>query len=256
MNNPENTVKTKGIIIKSEISGEKAKLLTVLTPDLGTIRVLATGGTNSKASYFGSIQLFSYSDLTLKSHQSGYILSEADAKETFYSLRDNLSSFALACYFAEICSFISVPEDDQLIRVLLNSLYLLTKKRATEEKIKAVFELKLSCVAGFYPNLDDCAVCGSKLSDTALYMSIADGGLLCDACSESRVGSGNKLIPVNGAVLSALTFIRDIDPKKMVSFELGKKDMASLGDIAEKYLIYHLDKEMPTLDFYKRMKGL
>ncbi|MBQ7645872.1 MAG: DNA repair protein RecO [Clostridia bacterium] len=256
MNDPGNNVIIKGIVIKSEISGEKSKLLTVLSADLGTIRVLATGGNNSKTSYFGSTQLFSYSQLTLKSLQRGYILSEAEQIESFYPLRQNLRSFALACYFAEICSFISVPGDEQPLRVLLNCLYALIKGISAEEKIKTVFELKTSSAAGFYPNLDQCAVCGSKRSETALFLSIPDGGVLCDACTENAMNAGKGLIPLNGAVFSALYFLRDVDPKKMFSFELGDEDAGALGDIAEKYLMFYLDKEMPSLDFYKRMREI
>ena len=191
------------------------------------------------------------------------IMKLGDAKETvaeliesFYPLRQDLRSFSLACYFAEVCSFISVPGDEKPLRVLLNCLYSQIKKLASEEKIKAVFELKTLCEAGFYPNLDECASCGSQRSETALYLSISDGGLLCDVCAENAMNAGKELIPINGAVLSALMFIRDIDPKKMFSFELDDKDAAALGDIAEKYIIYQLDKEMPSLEFYKRMKEI
>ena len=256
MNDPEKTIKTKGIIIKSEVSGEKAKLLTVLSADLGTVRVLATGGNNSKASYFGCTQLFSYSNLTLKAMQRGYILSEAEPIESFYSLRQNLGSFSLACYFAEVCSFISVPGDDKPLRILLNCLFAQTKKICKDEKIKTVFELKTAYEAGFYPNLSNCAVCGNKRSETGLMLSIADGGVLCDICKENAEKAGKELIPLNGAVFTALNFIRDVDPKKMFSFELADDDMISLSEIAEKYLMFYLDREMPSLEFYKRMKDI
>ena len=226
----------------------------MLSANLGTIRILATGGNNSKTSYFGSTQLFSYSYLTLKVTQRGYILSEADPIENFYSLRQNLNSFSLACYFAEVCSFISVPNDNMPLRILLNCLYAQTKKLFDDDKIKAVFELKTALEAGFYPNLSECAVCGSKKSELALALSITDGGVLCDVCKENAEKVGASLIPLNRSVLAALVFIRDVDPKKMFSFELDENDMLLLSNISEKYLMFHLDKEMPSLEFYKRMK--
>ena len=57
-----------------------------------------------------------------------------------------------------------------------------------------------------FPENIYCICCGDVMDG-----SRASG--LCDACAENLLKAEKKLIPVNGAVLSALTYIRDTDPK-------------------------------------------
>lgn len=55
---------TKGIILSRTVYGEADRIITVLTPDYGKIRLMARGVRRVKSKLAGGIELFSVSDLT------------------------------------------------------------------------------------------------------------------------------------------------------------------------------------------------
>ena len=55
--------------------------------------------------------------------------------------------------------------DAALLQLGLNALYALSEKLGDPAKIKAAFELRLACLAGFAPDLAACSVCGSAEPD-------------------------------------------------------------------------------------------
>ena len=69
-----------------------------------------------------------------------------------------LDAMALAMYMAEVTLMLSPSgkEGETLLRLMLNSLYLLSEKKALPRKIKAIYELRAVSEAGFMPNLLCC----------------------------------------------------------------------------------------------------
>ena len=116
--------------------------------------------------------------------------------------------------------------------------------------MKAAFELRCLCLAGYGPLLDACAVCGREPPEEPRF-HLREGVLHCAAC-RGEVGDGISM-PLDGGVLAAMRHIVYGDPKRLFSFQLGEEGLKQLGGITEAYLLTQLERGFRTLDFYKQM---
>lgn len=243
-------IKTEGIVLRQTEYKDNDKLLTVLTKELGKITVKARGAKSGRSKLKASCQIMAFSEFTLLEYQGRYVLTEAVTKELFSNLQTDLELLYLASYFLQVTECAAPEEDpsEELLSLLLNSLYALSKLKKPQKLVKAVFELRLCCIAGFQPDLRGCMVCGNLQPDR---FNITQGALQCAACrNESTDGIR---MPVSTGTLSALRYICFADAKKLFSFILSDDAMLELCNIAESYLCVRLERGFYTLDFYKSL---
>ena len=117
-----------------------------------------------------------------------------------------------------------------------------------ENQIKAVFELRSVCLAGYTPDLSHCHCCGNPVPER---FDISEGALECAGC-RSGVSTGIRL-PVRPGVLDAMRYICRCNSKQLFSFDLPKDSMEQLSQISETYLCTQLERGFSTLDFYKSL---
>ena len=84
-------IKTDGIVIRENNTGEQDRLVTLLTRDKGIITAFVNGGRNPKNKNVAATGLLCYSDFSIeKTRRDVYIIKEATAKEVFFSLREDI----------------------------------------------------------------------------------------------------------------------------------------------------------------------
>lgn len=247
------TLRTDGIVIREQTTGEQDRLVTILTRENGVIKGFVNGGRNPKNRNVSSTGLLCYSDFTIeKTKKDVYIIKEATAKEVFFSLRENITSLSLAQYFAEIAGELSPREEDagEYLSLLLNSIFLLTNKKKDARLIKAVTELRLCAIAGYMPNLVSCCECG-KFETEIMYFNLETGMLFCENCKSS-----DRLLKLGPGIISAMRHICFSAPEKVFSFNLSTDGIIALSDLTERYLKKVTLRNYKTLDFYKTMTDI
>ena len=149
-------VKTQGLVLRETNYKEADKILTVLTREGGKRTVKARGCRRKNSPLAASAQLLAWSDMTLFAYRDRLTLNEAEALELFWGVRADVEKLALASYFAEVTEAVAEEgrPDPALLSLALNSLYALDKLQRPLPLVKAAFELKLLCVAGYEPLLD------------------------------------------------------------------------------------------------------
>ena len=154
---------TRGLVLREVRYKESDKILTVLTQHEGKVTVRARGALRKGSRITAATQLLTYSDMTIFENRGRRTLNEASTVEEFLGLRADLGAFALGSYFAELLETVSAEEypDPPVLQLGLNSLYALSRALCPPEQIKAVFELRLMCLAGYEPDLSCCARCGA-----------------------------------------------------------------------------------------------
>lgn len=242
--------KTEGIVLRETEYNDSDKLLTVLTRDFGKITLKARGVKSRTSKLRAACQLLTYSEFTFLERQGRNVITEAAAKEMFLPLRSDLERFSLAAYFAQVTDAVSQEEDPlpSVLSLLLNSLYVLGRGDLPQLQIKAVFELRLTCLIGYLPDLRGCAVCGSATPDR---FNITQGVLQCAHCSAAET-EGIRM-PLSGGCLEAMRFIAAAEPKRLFSFRLSESALEQLSGITESYLCMRLERGFYTLDFYKSL---
>ena len=244
--------KTVNALVLREVRYKEAdRILTLLTDTDGKITVKARGALRKSSKTAAATQQLTYSEMTLFGNLGRWTVNEAAVKEGFDGLRTDIGSFALGCYFAECVDALSVEDqpDAPLMQLALNCLYALSRGMYTPEHIKAAFELRLMCLAGYTPELSHCAVCGEEEPGDPVLM--LERGCVC--CRRCAAGAG-QTVKLDTASLNAMRHICSASPKQILSFSLEGEGAKLLSAAAEEYLLLHTERRFPTLDYWKNVK--
>lgn len=239
---------TKGLVLRVTDYNDRDALLTLMTPQYGKLTVKARGLRRKNSPLIAPCQLLAYGEFTLFEYRGQYTVNEAHSVELFSALRKDLCKLSLGTYFAQAAEVVSQEDlpNPELLSLVLNCLHGLSMLEIPENKVKAVFELRLSCLAGYQPDLFGCHSCGSQ---EPAYFDISQGVLECARCRES---DGIRM-PINPGLLEAMRYICHCEPKRLFGFQLGSDNMDRLSGITEAYLCSQLERGFSALDFYKSL---
>lgn len=240
----------QGIVLRVTDYNDRDALLTVLSRNQGKLTIKARGLRRKNSPLVAPCQLLAYGEFTLFEYRGQYTINEAHSLELFQNLRRDLTKLSLGTYFAQVSELISQEDlpNPELQSLLLNCLYALSKLNLPELMVKAVFELRVACLAGYTPDLFGCHICGSQ---TPNRFDLSAGQLECYSCRMSD--SVGIRMPVTPSLLEAMRYICLCDPKKLFGFQLGEENMTMLADLTEAYLTTQLERGFTTLDFYKSL---
>ncbi len=243
---------TKGLVLRVTDTKETDKILTVLTPDMGKISVIAKGARRKGSRVAAATQLLVYSDMTLYESRNWYMLNEAATISLFNGVRQDVELLALGSYFAELTEAVTEEQmpSGEILSLACNALYALGELKNDPETVKTAFEWRLLSLAGFEPMLDGCDHCGAEPNEAML--DVVNGVLRCRGCSG---GQHSLHMPLCGASLAALRYIVTCEPKKLYSFSLGQEALERLSHAGEAFLSAQLERGFRTLDFYKQLTG-
>ena len=242
--------KTEGLVLRETEYKDADKLLTVLSKYRGRLTMRARGVRSRNSKLKSGCQLLAYAEFTVFEGRGSMTVNEAVPIELFMPLREDIELLSLASYFAQVAEVLSQEDDPNpaLLSMCLNGCLALTKLKRPQRLVKAAFELRAACLAGYEPMLDGCTVCGAPEPDR---FSVSGGVLQCSGCLVP--GEHGVRLPVHSGALAAMRYIVTCDLKRLFSFQLGSEALKELGDIAETYLLTQLERGFFTLDFYKSL---
>lgn len=242
-------LKTQGIVLREVEYQDADKLLDILSQDRGLLTVRARGVRRSSSPLKGACQLLTLAEFTLFENRGKLSVQEAMPLEQFRPLREDIELLALGTYFAQATGAVAQEDapNPELISLLCNALYALGQLRRPPQLVKAAFELRLACYAGFTPELESCPVCGALTPDR---FDLTQGSVFCQECREGETGIR---MPLSPAMLLAMRYIVWCPPKKLFSFRLEAEALEQLSSLTEAYLMTQLEHSFYTLDFYKSL---
>lgn len=243
----------KGLVLRVTDYNDKDALLTVLSQRHGKLTVKARGLRRKNSPLVAPCQLLAYGEFTLFEYRGTYTINEASSIELFQNLRRDLTKLSLGTYFAQVAEVISQEDlpNPELQSLVLNCLYALSNMNQPENKVRAGFELRAACLAGYTPDLNGCHVCGNQTPDQ---FDISAGMLECKKC-RNPMSDGIRM-PVSPGTLAAMRYLISCDGNRLFSFQIGADAQTQLSQIAESYLSTQLERGFSTLDFYKSLTYL
>jgi len=241
---------TKGLVVRVTPYNDTDAILSVLTPNYGKLAVKARGLRRKNSPLIAPCQLLAFAEFTLFEYRNMYTINEARSVELFSALRKDLQKLSLGSYFAQAAETMSQEDmpNPELLSLVLNCLYGLSKLNLPEAMVKAVFELRSACLSGYTPDLSGCYRCGCDHPDR---FDISEGRLECAACRDHN--STGLRMPVTPSVLDAMRYICSCDSRKLFSFSASPETIESLSYVTESYLSTQLERGFSTLDFYKSL---
>ncbi len=245
----------EGIVLRERLVGENDKFIDVLTKNSGIIEISAKGARKIGGKSGSSAQLFAYSKFCTDKKGGRYYLNSAEPIHIFYGLRSDLAKIALASYFSEVLTF-CIDEDcggNDIMRLILNTLYYLENGSRDSQLLKSVFELRLMAEIGFMPDIVGCRMCGVYEPDI-LYFSEKNSCFYCAGCFQDAVDKDYTKLKL--PVLSAMRHIVLADFSRLFNFRISDSAMMSLAAVTENYLIVHLERHFQTLNYYKEIRKI
>ncbi|MCR5663860.1 MAG: DNA repair protein RecO [Oscillospiraceae bacterium] len=244
-------VTTKALVLREVRYKEADRILTLLGDRDGKLTAKARGALRKSSRTAAATQLLTYSELTLFGNRGKWTVNEAVVIDGFDGLRQDIERLSLGAYFAECLEALAVEDqpDEALLQLGLNSLYALSRGLYDPRLIKASFELRLMCLAGYAPDLSACAFCGREPEEPVL--NLRDGRVFCRSCP-----NGADTVSLCGDSLSAMRYIASAPPKKLFSFSVGEEALNRLSAATESYLLRQTERRFGTLDYYKQIKGV
>lgn len=246
-------ITTRGLVLREVNYKEADKILTVLTGEGGKRTVKARGCRRRGSRLAASAQLLAYSEMTLFEYRDYCTMNEASSLEQFWGVRSGVDKLALGSYFAETMETVALEgrSDPELLSLILNALYALDKLDRPLALVKAAYELRLLCLAGYAPILDACARCGAPEPEAPV-LNLTEGVICCGKCF---AGTGGAVL-LNAGALAAMRHVAEGDPRRMFSFRLGAQGLAGMGRACEAFLLAQLERGFRTLDFYKELTSM
>ena len=240
----------RGVVLRVSDYNDRDALLTVLTQKYGKLTVKARGLRRKNSPLTAVCQLLAFGEFTVFEYRGQYTINEAHVLNLFQGLRADMESLALASYFAQVAEVLSQEDypTPELQSLLLNCLYALAELKLPFAQLKAVFELRAACLAGFTPDLVGCHVCGSQ---EPTRFDLSSGLLECEKCRDAA-SSGIRM-PVTPSMMEAMRYISFCDPKKLFAFRLPEQDLTRLSSLTEAFLSTQLERSFSALDFYKSL---
>lgn len=240
-------VRTNGIVIRQSDFGEGDRMLLIFTEDFGIVKAVGRGARKAKAKSGSSGQFLCYGEFDFFCGGDIWNINSFSPKEDFEPLQYDFLRLALCNYFSElVLIFLDCHNPDKMVlRLFLNTLYACAYKNISIKTLKLAFELKLLCLTGFSPKADVCISCGEK---EVYAFDILSNGVLCKNCKNA------SCITITGDSLLFLRYIVCCDIKKLFSYKIPKDTEAELSYISERYLLHHADREIKSLDYFKKLK--
>ena len=240
----------KGLVLRVTNYNDYDALLSLLTHDHGKLTVKARGVRRKNSPLVAPCQLLAYGEFTLFEYRGLYTINEASSIELFQPIRSDLQLLSLGTYFAQVSDVLcqeDIPNPD-LLSLVLNCFHAMTHLGRSECLIKAVFEMRASCIAGYTPDLSGCALCGNLC---AYFFNVTEGRLECGECVP---GDAEGLrMPVSPGMLEAMRFLCSCGRKQLFSFSVGEDTALELSKVTEIYLSTQLERGFSSLDFYKML---
>jgi DNA repair protein RecO (recombination protein O) len=162
------TYQATGINLKTKPMGEADRLLTVLTPECGLVRVIAPGSRKHQSSLRGRSELFVVNQLLIVKGRSLAKIIQADTIKSYPGLSGNLTKLIAAQYLAELALNIALSEQPQeeiyrLINVHLSRIESYTSTDNIYAYLsQAIFHFLE--IAGVLPQIYQCSLTQKKIS--------------------------------------------------------------------------------------------
>jgi DNA repair protein RecO (recombination protein O) len=184
--------KTEAIVLRSMDLGEADRVLTVLTPRLGKLRVIAKGVRRPRSRIGGGLQPFSDVQLVLAVGRTWDVVTSSSLEDPHLGLRNDLHSTAAAWYLVELADrFVEGSADShEAFRLLAQGLSALDAGGEVAREIVARwFELALLDAMGFRPELTQCHECGGAIEPEGNGYAPVGGGVVCPQCRHAAHGA-------------------------------------------------------------------
>jgi DNA repair protein RecO (recombination protein O) len=246
----ERLYRTDAVILRRSDSGEADRILTVFTPKLGKLRLLAKGVRKTTSRKAGHVELFMLTDMQVAKGRTWDIVTQTETLQTYRDLRENLEKTSQTYYIAELIDRFTEEQDANtpLFELLVFTLAHLSHIEDTFLLLR-YFEIHLLRLTGFQPQLHFCLACEKQLQPVDNYFHFNDGGMLCPEHGQGQKHA--RQLPLS--VLKVLRFLQTHPWEKVAGLQLTPSTRQHVEMLLLDYLTHVLERRLKSVDFIRKL---
>jgi len=245
--------KSEAILLRRQDLRETSMILTFYTKDFGKIKGIVRGVRGPRAQFGGGgFEIFALDSIVFYERKTSdiYTISQCDLLEFFDPVRGSLEALAHAAYMVELVDSVTGLSDPHagVFELLLNSLKLLAGG-SSAKRITRIFEIKLLDLLGLMPTLRQCATCG-KDTEIGCRFSLRHGGLICKTCA----ATDRESVPMLPGTVKFIELVRTLPFDKVSRVKVTREIGKELEGLLRKFLNYHIERRLKTVDFLREIE--
>ena len=234
----------QGVVLRTWKLGETDRIVNLLTAGRGKVRAVAKGVRKPGSRFGGRLEPFSHVDLQLYEGRNLDIVTQVELIDGFAPVRADYALSACGSGMVEAADVIAQEGErsNRLYVLLLDGLRQLATGPAWPATVLDAYLLRLASVAGYHPQLDMCAGCGTPGPHDIFHL--AAGGVVCLRCAP---GGTRPLDPETIGLLRTLAAAgwgADVT--------VDQRARRAVSALINSYLSYHLGRSLKAWELVPR----
>ena len=242
----------EAVVLRKVDYGEADRILTLFTRERGKLPAIAKAVRRAKSRMSGQLDVFSHGQMLLAEGRRMDVVTQFQRITRSDGLAADLPRGAAAAVVVEIADKVLEERHPQpeLFEVVISSLDHLSDPSVSARLELCDFLMRVLGELGYTPALIDCARCGKPIGGSGLGFSPIAGGVICGACNASELPSPT----ISARSVKVLRVCAAGDRDLFFRLRLDEDDLAALEGALEAQLEHHLDRQLKSIDFARRVR--
>jgi DNA repair protein RecO (recombination protein O) len=240
---------SEAIVLRTYPLREADLLVTFFTRMEGKVRGVARAAKKSRKRFGGALEPLTFVRAFYEDRERQE-LARLDALEVLESPLASEVSFARATALAHIAELLDelLPDREANDAVFRLTLSVLSRLRGSQIWMPLTyFELWMTRLVGFLPDLSECVICGRTLNGSRAYFHALADGLMC--AEDKRLASSE--ISSDSRVLAAQMFRSPVE--SFTGTEWPKAKASDLRKFLIQILERHLERKLVTAGMLEKI---
>ncbi len=245
--------RVEGVILARRDWGEADRLITLLTPDKGKLRVLAPGARKPSSRKSGHLELFTRGRFVMARGRTFDKITQAETRDYFPHLREALEQVSAAYLLMELTDrFLEEHDENPLLYDLLLQALAALDQGAPPALVLRFFEVKMLGYVGYQPQLYECQLCDNELEPVDQFFGAMEGGAICPACA----GAASDPMPMSLDALKVLRLMQSADWNTVQRLRLTEPLANELEWLLHRSSSFQLERDLKAVRFMDQVRGL
>ncbi len=237
--------RTQAVVIRRMDYGEADRILTVVTPHHGKLRLIAKGVRRPTSKLGGHLELFNHADLVVARGRDLDVVTQAVTMRAFPSLYVHLDRVVHAYQAAELVDNMVAERAESFGIFLLFVRFLASVDDGVDPRVALRhFELRLLAAAGYRPQLQECVACRQAVEPTLNFFSYRLGGVLCPRCGAKEPAA----VPVGVPTLKVLRLVERAGDPREIRVVIPGSVLQEVARLLREYLEQIIDRRLRSPD--------
>lgn len=242
----------EAVVLRRHDFGEADRILVLFSRERGKLRAIAKGSRRTTSRLAGHLELFTHAELQVASGRDLDVITQAEARNPFRALREDLTRTSHAYLVAELADVLTEDQAEQpeMFDLLLQTFSAL-EVALDPRLVVDHYSLALLGIVGFRPSLAVCLLCREELRPGSNAFSAMLGGALCPRCGPGEASAR----PIASDVLKVLRHLQRSGPPGTVRLRLAEPVAREVDRVLRDLAERHTERRLRSPDLIARLRS-